>query len=179
MNNKLSLICSVIVWSQSLIAYAAWCDANPEGLCIDRLNENDNKVRAWFDKNVHFESLLVGYDLQSEQGWSATLQQRAIYTEWDISSRADYTSGNNQSVWFSAYRARGASCWKRSERLYFHENWAGTNFIQRLRDRPDSPASEITYQDMIDRINPQGVMFDNHGQSVAFCVGDAEVSSSS
>ncbi|MCG7491296.1 hypothetical protein MHN79_17555 [Vibrio sp. Of14-4] len=177
MNSKLGVIFSLIL-GQSLTINAAWCDTNPEGLCIERLNENDSKIRAWFDKKVYFETLLVGYDIKSDQGWSSVMQQSGIYTEWNIARRADYNNGKNESVWFSAYRARGASCWKRSELLYFHENWAGTNFIQKPHDWPDSQAAQVTYQDMIDRVSEQGMLFDNSGQLVAFCADEAKVSAS-
>ena len=50
----------------------------------------------------------------------------------------------------------------------FMKNWAGTNFIQKPHDWPDSQAAQVTYQDMIDRVSEQGMLFDNSGQLVAF-----------
>ena len=166
------------IFYSSFVTAFVWCDSNAEGLCIKKLNEDDNKVRAWFDRSLYFETLIAGYNIKSERYWFSTSQEVGIYAEWSVADRADYSNDRNESVWFTAYRAREAQCWMRSEQMYFYENWAGTNFIQKPSDRSDPAAKDITIQMMIDRINIQGVLIDSSGQQINFCNGEKRVSQS-
>ena len=129
MNKILYVIISLLGLGSVTLVNASSCDDNPEGFCITKMDEDDNNVRAWFDHDLDFDALLLGYDLLSSKYWTYYAQESGRYKLWNISNHADYAK-ESKSLWFTAYRAREAQCWKRSELLYFNENWAGTNFLQ-------------------------------------------------
>jgi len=171
MNKILYVIISLISLGYVTLVNASPCDTNPEGFCITKMDEDDNNVRAWFDRELDFDALLLGYDLMSSKHWTYYAQENGSYKLWNISNHADYAQESN-SLWFTAYRAREAQCWKRSELLYFNENWAGTNFLQ----QPKDSATGIPAQDILDRASSQGVLFDSTGQPINFCNGAMRVS---
>ena len=66
----LYVIISLISLVYVTLVNASPCDTNPEGFCITKMDEDDNNVRAWFDRELDFDALLLGYDLMSSKHWT-------------------------------------------------------------------------------------------------------------
>ncbi|MFM2667825.1 hypothetical protein AAFX24_24010 [Vibrio mediterranei] len=169
-------ILMVIAISYSSAVQAKWCYQNPEGLCIQTVQEDDSSIRARFSQDDYFRTLAIGYDLRSSRSWFHITKEFGNQAVFEVSRYSDYNNEKNESLWFTAYQAKGASCWRRTEVLYFYDNWAGTNFIQPPNDWPKSNAAEVTTLEIIERINNLGVMFDDQGHLILFCPGVIQVS---
>ena len=166
---------SIISIIFSSFTSATDCRSTPPGLCVVYLNSDDSYINVWFDSEITVNTLVIGYDLSSWRSWFLINNQTTSFSSFQISNLADYDSSQNESVWFTAYRALGAQCWNKTELLYFYDRWDGDDRIVSLDDYASQWTNEISVEGMIIRVQEKYSFTDTNGYPINFCHGELSV----
>ena len=174
MRTQLMLLLLMLL-SFSASAFDKDCREEPSGLCVSLLTADNHYVNVWFDRELRVEILAVGYDLNSWRSWFLLRDKITPFSSFQVSHFADYNNDRNESVWFTAYKAKGAQCWVKSKSLYFYESWDGADRIKRPKKYSDSRAYDISVDEMVYRVNERYGFTDKSGKQITFCNSDIPV----
>lgn len=161
---------TIFIISFSSFANDNTCRDELAGLCVVHFNTDNSYVNVWFDDEITLDILVVGYDVNSWRSWFLIRNKTVSFYSFQIANLADYDDSQNESVWFTAYRAHGAECWVKTERLYFYDRWDGADRLVILSDYPNSGAYHIDVNTIIKRINEKTSFTDHDGKSITFCL---------